>query len=211
MVRGRRVERRSRDDVAVRRRERKRSRDRRGAIRALNHLVSEPLVYSYSREPKDAETPAVTASWRLWWSRQNKPEPVTPERIAELRQAVEELSQAPSRMALMEGLEQFTRRDAPYFAERLLDESASLAEKNIAAIVLRLYIGKPLATDVSVSADKDTVAQVTEHWQLYYRLAHDRLTPPSRRACGTSWPTRICEHGLAVGDVQFRAIGAQNA
>ncbi|MBL8829092.1 MAG: ABC transporter permease subunit [Planctomycetaceae bacterium] len=151
---------------------------RRGAIRALNHLVSEPLVYSYSREPKEAETAAVTASWRLWWSRQMQPEQIAPERIAELRQAFAELIEAPSRMALMEGLEQFTRGDAPYFIERLLDDSASLAEQNIAAIVLRLYIGKPLATDVAVTADEATVAEVTEHWQLYYRLAHDRLTPP---------------------------------
>jgi peptide/nickel transport system permease protein len=145
---------------------------RRGAIHVLNHLVRDPFVYTYRREPSDAETPAVVATWRLWWERRPKQDSnLSARRRRELSELFAGLLAASSRSALMEGLETLTKTDAPFFVERLLDESSPLAEKNIASLALRLTIGKPLKPDVSPRAEQAEIDAVALNWAAYYDVA----------------------------------------
>ncbi|HEX4129891.1 MAG TPA: ABC transporter permease subunit [Pirellulales bacterium] len=153
---------------------------RRGAIRALSHMLTDPFVYGYSREPHDSKTPAVVATWRLWWGRHRDDfQPVSDDRREALQKELARLAKAPSRNALMEGLERFRKSDVPFFAHVLLGDS-TLAEKNVAALMLRLSLGKPLATDVPLSADEHEVDRAAENWTTYYdvnRSAYERTLP----------------------------------
>jgi ABC-type dipeptide/oligopeptide/nickel transport system permease component len=154
---------------------------RRGAIRALNHMLSDPFVYTYSREPTEAETPAVLQTWRLWWERTKAHADeefgkISDKRAAELEKTLENLAAVPSRNDLMEGLEKLHKSDVPFFAEKLLGTS-SLAEKNVASLVLRLYVGKPLATDVPVDAKRAEVERVAENWKTYFDSHRGQYEP----------------------------------
>lgn len=155
---------------------------RRGTVRALNFMVGDALVYSYDREPDDSETPAVTTSWRLWWERHRDDfSSPTEQRRNELRNTLKALVAADSRNELMEGLEQLRKTDAPFFAEKLLGES-TLAEKNIASLMLRLYIGRPLETNVAYDASAAEVDRVTANW-----LAYDDYSGAREAIAGHRW------------------------
>jgi peptide/nickel transport system permease protein len=155
---------------------------RRGAIHALNHLLRDPFAYTYGRRPTDAETAAVTTSWQLWRMRSQQDHDratagPSPERRAELAELFPRLVATESRMELMNGLETLHKSDVSFFAEKLLDERSTLAEKNVAALMLRLYVGKPLKTDVAADADEARVAETAENWLAYYDGARDRYEP----------------------------------
>lgn len=155
-----------------------------GAIRALNMMVTSPFVYGYSREPTDEETAAVVGTWRLWWSQaQAKFEPVPEERRAFLGEQFTRLVTAPSRSALSELLDEqaFEREDAPYFLQRLLADDATLHERSIAALVLQLYLGKPLKSDVPLGAKPALVDEVARNWQTYYAAARSEYEPGTLR------------------------------
>jgi peptide/nickel transport system permease protein len=151
--------------------------DRRGAVRALNDMLSDPFEYTYSREPADSETAAVVATWGLWAKRNRDSfEPISASWRHELEQSLEELAAAKTRNQLMTGLEQFHKKDAPFFVEKLLGDS-TLEEKNVASLMLRLYIGKPLATDVSLDADEKTVNEAAENWITFYEVNRAEFEP----------------------------------
>jgi peptide/nickel transport system permease protein len=152
--------------------------EKRGVVRALNHMLSDPFPYTYSREPSNRQTAGVTGSWRLWWDRHHDDfEPASDAWNKELRAELERLAATQSRNELMHGLEQFHRTDAPFFAKKLLDDQTSLAEKNVAALMLRLYVGKPLATDVALDAGETEVNEAAENWTTYYDLHRDKYEP----------------------------------
>lgn len=174
-----------------------------GAIRCLTHMVIDPFSYTYSRDPSPDETPLVEATWRLWWQRALEQDrrrvaeglaphwPVLePQRREALARRFDEITAAESRTELFVGLEQFDptvprpepfrRRDMRFFVEKLLGDS-SLREKVVASLALRLYLGKPLATDVphdvrlalageNPKQAREQLADVTENWLLYYDL-----------------------------------------
>lgn len=149
---------------------------RRGALHVLNHASRDPFVYTYRREPSDAETPAVVAVWKLWWERQSqvsdsRDAKASEQRVRELNELFAQLLAAPSRNELMERLELLQKSDASFFAEKLLAPESSLAEKNVAALALRLTVGKPLATDVAADADAAEVEVVAANWTAYYDVA----------------------------------------
>jgi peptide/nickel transport system permease protein len=143
-----------------------------GAIRCLHHMVIDPFDYIYSREPSEKETPLVVSVWKTWWDRRQEldnrrrregktPEfpRLDPQRREALAQRFARIVAAQTRTELFAGLdffdpqrlEPFRREDMPFFAEKLLDESTSLEEKVVASLALRLYLGKPLQTDLPLT------------------------------------------------------------
>lgn len=169
---------------------------RHGAVHALNHMVGDPFVYTYGRNPRDEETLAVTTSWRLWRehersARAAEAAALTAERRRKLERALKQLTAAPSRADLMEGLEQFQRSDAAFFLNKLLGES-TLAEKNVAALMLRLYVGKPLKNDARLDADERQWAEVIDNWTAYYAAFRTQFEPGTIR--------RLCD---VVADTQY--------
>lgn len=154
---------------------------RRGAIRALNHLLRDPFTYAYGREPDESQTAAVTTSWRLWWDRERagkkeEERAVSSQRRDELEQIFTKSTTTTSRNELMSELERFRRSDAPFLVDKLLG-STTLAEKNVAALALRLTVGKPLKTDVSADADDAELDEVAQNWTAYYDAAREQYEP----------------------------------
>lgn len=182
-----------------------------GAIRALNHMVIDPFAYTYSREPSEDETPAVTATWSLWWERAQADFPeLDPERREALQGRFRAILDAGSRREMFDRLswfdpernEPFQRADMRLFVEKLLGES-TLREKVIASLALRLYLGKPLRTDVPAAPDAgepegegpapespdapgapdaaesraELIREVTENWLVHFRLHRDEYEP----------------------------------
>ncbi|HEX3869477.1 MAG TPA: ABC transporter permease subunit [Pirellulales bacterium] len=149
--------------------------ERRGAIRSLNNMLSDPFRYTYSRDPSEDETEAVSASWRLWWGRHHDDfDPLSASWRRDLERTLKKLAAAKSRNELMDGLEQFHKSDAPFFAEKLLGDS-TLKEKNVAALMLRLYIGRPLVSDVAVDAGEEEVNRAAENWLTFYKVARSEF------------------------------------
>jgi peptide/nickel transport system permease protein len=158
---------------------------KRGAIRALNFMLRDPFTYTYDREPDDSETPAVMTSWRLWRERNAQTlheadEKLSADRRKELTRALADLAATDWRNALMDGLEQFRRDDAPFFIARLLGNS-TLAEKNVAALALRLHLGKPLRTDLPPEADDGALREVAENWLAHYDVSRGEYEPSTGR------------------------------
>jgi ABC-type dipeptide/oligopeptide/nickel transport system permease component len=152
-------------------------RERVGAIRSLNRLVVEPFQYTYSRDASEEETPGVTTAWRLWWGRaQDDFRPLDPDQRAALGGRFQAMVDAPSRAEVFRRLEGFERGDMPFFAEKLLGDS-TLAEREIAAAALRLYVVQPLRLDVARDADDETVAQAAENWLAHYELRRADYAP----------------------------------
>ena len=143
-----------------------------GAIRCLDHMVIDPFLYIYSRDPSEEETPLVVAVWKTWWERQeaqdrqlqrdgSQPEfpPLAPGRREALAKRYAAIVAAPTRTELFAGLDffdpktlqPFQRTDMRFFAEKLLDPNTTLREKMVASLALRLRLGKPLETDVPLA------------------------------------------------------------
>lgn len=148
-----------------------------GAIRALDRMVPEPFVYTYSRHPGESETPAIVTTWRTWWERSGgKFPPLDPARRAALSERFEALAAEPSRAKLLEGVRDFDSRDARFFAEKLLGES-SLREKVVAALGLRQLAGTPLVTDVPREARAKLVQTVAENWLAWHDARREQFQP----------------------------------
>ncbi|MGD0898888.1 MAG: hypothetical protein ABR915_13705, partial [Thermoguttaceae bacterium] len=169
-------------------------REKIGVLRALDSMVPEPFVYTYSRHPSEGETPAVLSTWRTWWERsQSKFRPLSRERLAWVEEQFEALVASPSRGKLLEGIRRFEHDDARFFAEKLLGEetgtgsersevpvplsSSSLREKVVAALGLRQLVGTPLVTDVPRDARPKLVQIVSQNWLAWYEAGQDRLQP----------------------------------
>lgn len=161
--------------------------DRVGLVRALGHMVVEPMTYTYSREPNESETPLVTASWRRWWELTGSRLPaVSSSRAQSVREAIRRLAQESSRNKLFEELERFTRSDLPVFAQTLVGES-SLAEKVVCALALRLYVpGSPLATTLpsQLPVDLDRLDVVIGNWLAHYEARASEYQPATSQKLG---------------------------
>ena len=149
-----------------------------GAIRCLNHMVVDPFVYTYSRNPSQAETPQVLNTWRTWWDRRHEELPELDEdQRQSLRERFQSLVALPTRAQQFEELEYFDGEQMRFFAERLFDDNSTLQERVVASWALRLYIGKPLRLDVPRDADPKLVRQVAENWFAYYGPRQDDFQP----------------------------------
>ncbi len=156
------------------------SRTKIGLFRCLTLMVLDPLIYAYSNKPSEAETPAVLATWRLWWQRNEK---VFPPIEADTRQALsdslQEMVNAKSKAKLFDLLDSYDRDASPtfarFFAEKLLGES-TLAEKNICTLVLKRSVDL-LQLDTAADADDQRVADVVANWQLYYDSHKSQFEP----------------------------------
>jgi len=164
-----------------------------GAIHALNFMVVEPFRYTYPSEPSDNDTPEVQAVWRTWWDRARDEFPkLEPQRREMVEARFDDIVAAESRREQFarldyvdpEGLESFQRADLRVFIERLLADDSSLREKEIASLGARLYLGRVLWTDVPTNfrelpeaEQAKLLREVSENWQLYYRLNWDRFHP----------------------------------
>ncbi|NUQ64634.1 MAG: ABC transporter permease subunit [Pirellulales bacterium] len=149
-----------------------------GAIRCLNHMVVDPFVYTYSRDPSEAETPQVLNTWRTWWQRnEDKVPQLDQDQRKTLDERFEALVALPSRSQQFEELEYFDRSQMRYFAERLFDEDSTLDERVVASWALRLHVGKPLQLDVPHNASPELVRQTAENWFAYYEPRQDEFQP----------------------------------
>lgn len=148
-----------------------------GVIRSLNSMVVDPFRYTYSHDPSPEETPGVVSAWSTWWARAKDQFPeIGDARRANLQERFDQLAAETSRSALFEAMENFQRDDMRFFAEQLLGNS-TLREKVVASLALRLYIGKPLRTDVPRDADQELVDQVAENWFAFFEPRKEEYEP----------------------------------
>jgi len=168
-----------------------------GAIRALAHMVPEPLAYTYSRTPSEEQAPQIEAVWQRWWDHVQEvdrrraaegapPEypPLSAERRRKLEERFEAILGAPTRSEMFARLQFFdTERFEPYeqadmrfFVQKLLGET-TLEGKAVAAAALGGYVGRPLAMDVPVGADAGEVDRVAGNWALHYRFHREEYEP----------------------------------
>ena len=157
-------------------------REKIGAIRALNFMVTDPFEYAFSRTPLTDEAPRVEATWRLWWDRnRDKFAPLDPDRKQILDEQLAAMVAEPSREKLFEHLENYDRDDTPFFIDVLLGDR-SLKEKSIAAMFLVFYVGKPLQVDVPLDATTEQVERATENWRAHFEANQDKyfLGTPTR-------------------------------
>jgi len=156
-----------------------------GAVRALNLLVVEPFLYTYPRDVEPEQTPEVQAPWRLWWERHEADFPQLDEdRRAYVQKRFEPMVRAESRAEVFTHLENFDRSEMRFFIEKLLGEQSTLKEKELAAAVLKLYVGRPLRLDVARDADREEVERVAENWLLHYQVHRGRYHPPLLKKLG---------------------------
>lgn len=151
-----------------------------GLIDCVDMMVVEAHKFTYSRNPKESETPLVMGVWKTWWDREqeNFP-PLDEDRGKVLEEQLATMSGETSRTRLFELLEEeyfYERDDMRFFAEKLLGESV-LAEKSICAVVLNLYITRPLPTQVPLSIDEERVRRVSENWLAHYEPRRDIYQP----------------------------------
>lgn len=141
-----------------------------GLIHALNSMVVDPFVFTYSSHPKDQETPYVLAAWRLWWERaEATARPLRPEDRAELASRFHALCQM-SQNELLEELDYLDPAALRFFAERLFDESATLQQRFVASLALRRLVRQPLRMDVAQDAPDDLLQDVTRNWIAHFEL-----------------------------------------
>lgn len=163
-----------------------------GTVRALNSMVVEPFRYTYSRVPRESETPLVLSAWKLWWERKGDQLPaIDPDRKAILQDKLSQMAVESSRGVIFEWIESLDRDDMRFFADVLLGDS-SLAEKAIAATTLRLYIGNPLRVDVAIDAPQAEVDDVRQNWLAHFSSRQAEYQP--------SFPRRVL---LLFGDTQY--------
>ena len=157
------------------------ARNKIGLINCIDDMVVEAHKYTYSRRPSDGETPIVTRVWNAWWDRNkaNFP-PLDVDRCAVLKQQLEIMAFESSRERLFQLLEEdyiYDRNDMPFFAETLLGESAMLEGRAIAAIILNLYISRPLKSRVASDATLEEINNVTENWLAHYAPRRSHYEP----------------------------------
>jgi len=150
-----------------------------GLIACLNFMVPDPLVYTYSRDPKPAETPLVTAVWQTWWQRADKKyPPLAADDRAALSKRFAELVQEPAREKVFEQIEYFDEDQMRFFAEKLLDPASSLRERFLASLVLRSHVPDPVPLTAPPDAPAARVDQVAANWlSAYYQPRRGEYEP----------------------------------
>lgn len=141
-----------------------------GAIRCLSRMVVAPFVFTYSSHPSEAETPKVVSAWKEWWRKNEKKfPPLNDDRRAALERKFAPLARELDRSTLFTRLEEagFDRDDMPFLAGKLLS-SASLPERFVAAVTMKLLVAQPLRMDVPIDARPEAVADVAENWRVHY-------------------------------------------
>ncbi len=153
-----------------------------GVIHALNAMVVQPFVYTYSYPPKDADTAKVVGAWRQWWRRA---EPLTrrlsDERRAELTAHFRGMLEL-DRAALFEELDYIDPADTRFYIETLLS-STSLHERAVAAMALRRLVRNPLRLDVPPDAPRELIEEVADNWLVHYDLNRTLYEPPLWQRC----------------------------
>ncbi|HEY3964880.1 MAG TPA: ABC transporter permease subunit [Planctomycetaceae bacterium] len=160
-------------------------RERIGAIRCLNRMVIDPFVFTYSSQPREAETPRVVSGWKEWWLKNEKTfPPLDPDRKEILEQQFATLVAEPDRGVLFEKLQEasYDRDDLPFFAHKLLD-GGTLPERFVASIVLKLFVSVPLKLDVPLDASAAEVADVAANWKLHYDSQQAEYRPSLTTRC----------------------------
>ena len=148
-----------------------------GAIRCLDDMVVEPFVFTYSRKPTKAETPLVVSAWETWWNRAEAGFPKLSERRRKTVAGMFDAMVAEkSRAKQIEMLEDFDRDDMRFFIEKLLGDS-TLKEKAVAAATLKLFVARPLRSDVPLDADRQLVDEVAENWMAHYEVRQSTYEP----------------------------------
>jgi len=141
-----------------------------GLIDCLNFMVVEKHLYTFTKARRRSETALILGVWKTWWRRnENKFSALDPDREAALRGSFETMVHADSRKELFALLEDayFERDDMPFFAKKLLGET-DLQEKVVAAVILKLYISRPLEMQAGRSASDKVLKEVIENWHLHY-------------------------------------------
>lgn len=148
-----------------------------GLIHALNSMVVEPFIYTYSSHPSDRETPFVMASWRLWWERaEPSARPLSAQERAEWEAKFHALCQM-SQSELLEELDYLDPQAVRFFTEKLLSDS-TLREKFVASLALRRLVRQPLRLDVPDDAPASLLEEVAHNWLAHYELYRPRYEPP---------------------------------
>jgi len=155
-----------------------------GLLRGLPHMAVQPFTTTYSAKPLERETPEIVAVWKLWWKRQEpKAAPLSEGRAKQLRDKMQDWLKVEDRTELFTQLEDFADFeyepgiDSRYFVERLLT-SDQLAEKALAALLLKYKHSQPLKIDVPRDATAAQVQDVEENWLLaHYEPRKDAYEP----------------------------------
>jgi len=152
-----------------------------GLLRALRFMVVEPFQFTFSRPPRPEEAPLVEALWRRWWELNRKRfPPLDPDRQTVLRRQLEQLVQAPDDSTRFDLLQQeflFDASEMGFFVQRLLAPESTLEEKAICALVLKLYVARPLKLEVTENSSEEEIQQVVANWKLHYELYRGRYEP----------------------------------
>lgn len=147
-----------------------------GLVHALNSMVVEPFVYTYSSRPTEKETPFVVATWRLWWQRaEDTARPLSDDERAEWEARFHALCQM-SQNELLEELDYLDPQAVRFFAEKLLGDS-DLREKFVASLALRRLVRQPLRLDVPVDVPESLLEEVAQNWLAHYELYRRRYEP----------------------------------
>ncbi|HOA53233.1 MAG TPA: ABC transporter permease subunit, partial [Thermogutta sp.] len=147
-----------------------------GLIHALNSMVVDPFVFTYSSRPTDKETPYVVAAWRLWWERaEATARPLSQEDRAELEARFHALCQM-SQNELLEELDYLDPETVRFYAEKLLGD-ASLQERFVASLALRRLVRQPLRLDVPLNALDTVLQEVIRNWSEHYQIYRSRYEP----------------------------------
>ena len=151
-----------------------------GIIDCLNHMVVEKHQYTFTKDPQPQERELVLSVWQTWWNRNKKKlPPLDPDRRKEAEEAFAKMLDAPGRKELFQLLEDayFDFEDMSFFAEKITADGAPLNEQILAAIILKLYIPKPLEMQSSRKAKPESLAMVIENWQVHFDNRTDIYSP----------------------------------
>ncbi len=150
-----------------------------GAIRCLGDMVVDALHPTFTRDATDAEIPLVLAVWQPWWERQkDKLPPLSADRREVLEGQFQQMLDAESRADLSNLIQEFyfDRNDFRFFADKLLGDTP-LADKAIAANILKLYVPRPMELSVPLDASQETVDQVSRNWIAQYDVRQSVYEP----------------------------------
>jgi len=162
------------------------TREKTALINLLNFMVVDKVQATYARDASESETPRVQSIWRLWWKRnQGEFEPLEAEKLAQLQGDLKKMA-ASSREDLFKMTERISGEDKPYLlpflAGILLDDpkmlpagrkASTLNEKVIAAMILKLFVARPLEMNANQSDSPEKIAEVIENWSDHYQRRSD--------------------------------------
>jgi len=139
-----------------------------GLAKVLTYMVPEPFTFTYSRVPSEAQTSEVQCAWKTWWRQYGKKyPPVEADERKALADKLAALANEPSRQKLQEEIEYIDPAQLAFFYDALRS-APSLAEKAVAAFVLRMHGRGEIRLDVPPGADDATIDRVAENWLAHY-------------------------------------------